>query len=188
MPPSKLQAHLKRLQGVMLISVCQGTFADAVRLSSRCNTNCKLHTDEGDGCFFGFAFEGFCAFVRRGCNVIATRCKGCAFAFVRFCFVRFRAVCGCLFAVCAAFIAFAILFHLARFCAFMWLVLYCSSVCCSLFGAPSVRRFNEPEGQIWMTAGDKPTAAVGAFIAYASLLCPAAVFPREGNCGRRRGQ
>ena len=133
MPPSKLQAHLKRLQGVMLISVCQGTFADAVRLSSRCNTNCKLHTDEGDGCFFGFAFEGFCAFVRRGCNVIATRCKVFAFC-LRSLLLFLR---GCAFALSRCFLAvylpFARLFlllqyfvHLARFRASCGL--YCSRV------------------------------------------------------------
>lgn len=36
------------------------------RFSGHCNTNCKLHTDEGDVCF-SVAFEGCLSFVRRGC-------------------------------------------------------------------------------------------------------------------------
>ena len=58
MPPSKLQAYLKRLQGVMLIQYFKGRSPMLSAFLSRCNTKCKLHTDEGDGCFFGFAFEG----------------------------------------------------------------------------------------------------------------------------------
>lgn len=138
----------------MLISVCQGTFADAVRLSSRCNTNCKLHTDEGDGCFFGFAFEG-CLRVRSPWVLLLQPAANCAlFAFVRcYCFCVGALVCACTLFV-AVYLPFARLLlllqyfvHLARFRASCGL--YCSRVYCSLFCAPPVRRFNDSEGQRW---------------------------------------
>ena len=66
-PPPILQVHLKRLQGVMLISVCQGTFNGASAFLSRCNTNCKLHSDEGDGRLPFLLSRAVCAFVRCYC-------------------------------------------------------------------------------------------------------------------------
>ena len=77
--------------------------------------------------------------------------KGALFAFVRcFCLRVCALVCACtLFE--AVYLPFAVLLcfcstfvHLARFRAFMWLVLYCS-----LFCAPSVRIINDSEGQRW---------------------------------------
>ena len=78
MPPSKLQAHLKRLQGVMLISVCQGTFNGAPAFLWHCSTNCKLHTDEGHVCLPFLLSKAFARSFAVAA-VIATRCKGCAF-------------------------------------------------------------------------------------------------------------
>ena len=182
----------------MLISVCQGTFADAVRLSSRCNTNCKLHTDEGDGCFFGFAFEGFCAFVLRGCNVIATRCKVFAFSFVRCYCLRVGAlVCafalffGCLFAVCAAFYAFAIL---CPPCALSRVYVACIAAAFGLqitvfLCAPSSEIQRPGGAKMGGGQGDKPPPPPWVrFIVCGVLPRPAAVFPLLNNCGRRRGQ
>ena len=132
----------------MLISVCQGTFNGASDFLWHCNTNCKLHTDEGHG---RLPFLLSRAFARSFAvaAIIATRCKGCAFSFVRCYCLRVGAL-VCAFALFeAVFVPFALLFlllqyfaRLARFRAFMWLVLYCS-----LFCAPSVRIFNASEGQ-----------------------------------------
>ena len=133
----------------MLISVRQGSSADAVRLSRHCNTNCKLHTDEGHGCFSG-AFEGFCVRSFRYLLFVQDAAKGALFAFVRcyclrvvvrVCVLRVRG-CACLHActlfalvcACTLFVAVYLPFarlslllqyfvHLARFRAFMWLFL-----------------------------------------------------------------
>lgn len=144
----------------MLISVCQGTFNGASACLWRCNTNCKLHSDEGRGRLPFLLSMAVCAFVRRGCNFIATRCKGCAFAFVRcYCLRVVVRVCVCF--VCAGALACTLarclrlficrlrgfycfcntlstLHAFARLCG-----LYCSRVCCSLFCAPPVRKVNE---------------------------------------------
>ena len=86
--------------------------------------------------------------------------KGALFAFVRCYCLRVGAL-VCAFALFeAVYLPFARLFlllqyfaHLARFRAFMLLVLYCSRVCCSLFCAPSVRRINARRGKGGGTAG-----------------------------------
>ena len=149
----------------MLIQYVKGRSPMLSACRCRCNTNCKLHSDEGDGCF-SVAFEGCLSFVRRGCNY----CN--ALQIVRFCrrllllFLRVGALaCACtLFE--AVFLPFArlllLLQYFARRAHFRASCgLYCSRVCCSLFCAPSVRKFNEAEGQrMDGQQGDKPPASV----------------------------
>ena len=193
MPPPILQAHLKRLQGVMLISVCQGSFNGASAFLWHCSSNCKLHTDEGRVCLpflLSKAFARSFAVVA----VIAARCKGCAFCrrslllFARGCAcVRLHAVFGCLFAVCAAFSAFAILCPPCALSRVLWLVLQprLQPLLCAL--RSEIQRLGGAKmggGQ----RGDKPPASVGAFIGCGVLPRPAAVFPLLNNCGRRRGR
>lgn len=152
----------------MLISVCQGTFNGAPAFLWRCSTNCKLHSDEGHG---RLPFLLSMAFARSFAvaAIIATRCKWCAFSFVR---------CYCL-RVCALVCAFA-LFE-AVYLPFARLLLLLQYICppCTLsrvyvdciaaaflaayfvlppFGESTTRR-----GKGGGTAGGQAPASVGAF-------------------------
>lgn len=120
--------------------------------------------------------------------------KGALFAFVRCYCLRVGAlVCACtLFE--AVYLPFALLLlllkyfvHLARFCAFMWLVLQprlLQPLLCSL------RSENQrAEGQRWRNSrGTSPPPPWVRFIVCGVRPRLAAVFRRQGNYARRRGQ
>ena len=133
----------------MLISVCQGTFNGASAFLSRCNTNCKLHSDEGDGRLPFLLSRAVCAFVRCYCLRVGAL------------------VCACtLFE--AVYLPFAWLLlllqyfaHLARFRAFMWLFLQPYKITVFLC---ALRAENQRLGGAKDRSElDKPTASVGAF-------------------------
>lgn len=181
--PPRLLLYCKRTKnacrGVMLISVCQGSSADAIRFSLalqyKLQTSFRWRARMLFGCFRRLLrVRSFASLPA----VRLVRCKGCAFClrslllFARGCAcVRLHAVWCCLFAVCAAFIAFAILCPPCTLSRVLWLVLYCSRVYCSLFCAPPVRRINARRGKGWKQGGQKPPASVGAFY---SLRSPSA--------------
>ena len=102
---------------------------------------------------------------------VRVRCKGCAFClrslllFARGCAcVRFRAVFGCLFAVCAAFSAFAILCPPCALSRVLWLVLQprLQPLLCSL--RSEIQRLGGAKIGGGTAGGQAPPpASVGAF-------------------------
>ena len=145
----------------MLISACQGTFNGASAFLWHCNTNCKLHSYEGHGRLPFLLSRAVCVRSFAVAAMLLQRAaKGALFVFFCCYCLRVGAL-VCAFALFeAVYLPFARLFlllqyfaHLARFRAFMLLVLYCSRVCCSLFCAPSVRRINARRGKGGGTAG-----------------------------------
>lgn len=156
----------------MLISVCQGTFNGAHAFQGTAIQIANFIQMKG-ACVCRFCFRGLLR-VRslRSMLFVWVRCKGAlfpSFAVIVCAWVRLHA-CTLFEAVYLPFKGLLLLLqyfaHLARFRAFMWLVLYCS-----LFCAPPVRRFNDSGGQRLMKAGVKATRRRGAFY---SLRSPSA--------------
>ena len=130
--------------------------------------------------FAVFAFEGFCAFVRFvPCCSFGYASKGALFAVVRCYCLRVGAlVCACtlfeaVFCRLRGFFCFCNTLHtlhaFARLCGFS-----CSRVC-SLFCAPSVRRFNDSEGQRMEASWTSHPPPWVRFIVCASRPRPAAI-------------
>lgn len=107
-----------------------------------------------------FCFRWLFAFVRCALLLLQRAAKGALFAvFCCYCLrvvVRFRA-CTLFEAVFVPFARLLLLLQyfvrLARFCAFIWLLLQPSSACnITVFCAPSVRRINARRGKDWRRA------------------------------------
>lgn len=114
----------------MLISVFQRPFNGASAFLWHCSSNCKLHTDEGRGRLPSLLSMAFARSFAVAAMLLQRAAKCSLFAFVRCYCLRVGAL-VCAFALFeAVFVPFArLLFllqyfvHLARFRAFMWLVL-----------------------------------------------------------------
>ena len=169
------------------------TFQRCTRFSWHCNTNCKLHTDEGRVCLPFLLSRAVCVrspWLQCYCNALQRVRFLPSFAVIVCAWVRLCALSRCLrlficrlrgfYCFCSTFV------RLARFRASCGL--YCSRFCCSLFCAPSVRIFNASEGQRKEAWGTSPPPPWVRFIVCASRPRLAAVFPLLNNCGRRRGR
>ena len=163
----------------MLISVCQGTFNGASACLWHCNTNCKLHSDEGHGRLPFLLSRAVCVRSLRSLLFVRDAAKGALFAFVRCYCLRVGAlVCACtLFE--AVFLPFARLFlllqyfaHLARFRAFMWLFLQprLQPILCSL--RSEIQRLG---GAKIGSSGTSPPPPWVRFIVFGVLQRPAAI-------------
>ena len=144
----------------MLISVFQRPFNGASAFLWHCSSNCKLHSDEGRGRLPFLLSRAVCVRSLRYLLFVQDAAKGAlfpSFAVIVCALVRLCALARCLrlflcrlhgfFCFCSTL---PVLHAFSRLCG-----LYCSRVCCSLFCAPSVRRFNASEGQRWRKAGGK---------------------------------
>ena len=171
MPPSILQAYLKRLQGVMLISVFQGPFNGASAFLWHCNTNCKLHSDEGRGRLPSLLSKAVCRSfasfpaVRSGTlqrvrfflRSLLLFLRGCAFALSR----RLR-----LFSCrLRGFFCFCNTLHAVRTFARLVACIAAAFVAASFVRPPC--GYSTPQrGKDGWQQGNKPPASVGAFYSF----------------------
>lgn len=175
MPPHILQAHLKRLQGVMLISVFQGSctvrplfFGTAVQTANFIQMKgavvCRL-------CFrrlFAFVRSPWLQFY---CNALQIVRFLPSFAVIVFAWVRLCALARCLWLfICRlrGFYCFcntlSTLHAFARLVACIAAAFIAASFVLPPFGDSTTRRGKDGGGQ----RGDKPPASVGAFYSFRS--------------------
>ena len=176
-PPPILQAHLKRLQGVMLISVCQGTFNGAHAFQGTAIQIANFIQMKG-ACVCRFCFRRLFAFVRFvPCCSFGYAAKGAlfpSFAVIVCAWVRLCALARCLrLFICRlrGFYCFCntlpTLHDFARLVACIAAAFVAASFVLPPFGDSTTRRGKDGR----RAGGQAPAASVGAFY---SLRSPSA--------------
>lgn len=159
-------------------SVCQGTFNGASAFLWHCNTNCKLHSDEGRGGLPFLLSRAVCVrspWLQCYCNALQRVRFLPSFAVIVCAWVRLCALARCLRLFICRLRGFLLLLQyfarLARFRAFMWLVLQprlLQPLLCAL-RSEIQRPGGAKDGGT--AGGQAPPASVGAFY---SLRSPSA--------------
>lgn len=166
----------------MLISLFQRPFNGAHAFLWHCNTNCKLHTDEGRVCLPFLLSRAVCVRSFAVAAMLLQRAaKGAllpSFAVIICAWVRLHA-CTLFEAVYLPFARLLLLLQyfarLARFRAFIWLLLQPRLLQPLLCSPRSENQRAEGQRMEEGSERDKPTAAVGAFIVCGVRPRPAAI-------------